>query len=115
MRTGPRANHLFCFVALAVSVPCLAGEAHEVHAGDFMGPEACAKCHPRHYQEWRGSAHAYSTVDPLVQACNRLALKETGGKIGSFCVNCHAPLAARTGEVRDTLDGVVLSPLARAG
>src|SRR6185295_18617117 len=61
------------------------------------------------------SAHAYSTVDPLVQACNRLALKETGGKIGPFCVNCHAAMATRIGEVRDSLEGKELSPLARAG
>jgi hypothetical protein len=92
-----------------------AGETDQFHAGDFQGPAACGRCHPQHYQEWRGSAHAYSTVDPLVQACNRLAQEETGGKIGSFCVNCHVPLGTRTGEVRDSLLGRQLSPLTQTG
>lgn len=76
-----------------------AGGAPRLHSGDFRGPESCAACHPRHYLEWRGSAHAYATVDPIFLACNRLAHEETRGEIGGFCIACHATLIARTGEL----------------
>jgi cytochrome c554/c'-like protein/dockerin type I repeat protein len=113
--SGTPAGALGILAILLAGPPLRAGEAVKFQHRDFQGPEACAQCHPRHYQEWRGSPHAYSTVDPLVQACNRLALEETGGKIGSFCVNCHAPLGTRTGEVQDALDGKELSALVRSG
>ena len=46
----------------------------------FDGPESCAKCHPRQYLEWRGSAHAYALVDPIFLACNKNAQEQTGGE-----------------------------------
>jgi len=83
--------------------------------GDFQGPLACAKCHPQHYQEWRGSAHAYSTQDPIFQALHQRAREETEGKIGAFCVKCHTPLAVRTGEFSEAFDVGKVSPLAQRG
>jgi len=74
------------------SAPCFTSR-------DFRGPEFCRTCHPRHYMEWRGSAHAYATTDPIFQACNRKAHEDTGGEIGGLCIGCHAPLVARTGEL----------------
>ncbi|MCB9597646.1 MAG: hypothetical protein H6719_33315 [Sandaracinaceae bacterium] len=45
---------------------------------------ACAACHPRHADEWRGSAHAAAARDPLF-------LQEHSGD--PFCTDCHAPRA----------------------
>ena len=56
--------------------------------GDFQPAEACKTCHPRHYEEWRGSMHAYAITDPVFHAMHRLAQKETGGAIGNFCIGC---------------------------
>jgi len=55
------------------------------------GPEAaldaraCARCHARHADEWKRSAHARAHVDPLYQ-------QEWSGD--PFCSDCHAPRAA---------------------
>ena len=93
-----------------------AGEDDDPHDGEeFQGPESCAPCHPRHYLEWRGSAHAYAAVDPLVDACNRRALAETGGRIGAFCAGCHSPVGVRSGELRDDIDLRKASAKARQG
>jgi hypothetical protein len=67
-----------------------------------MDPETCAKCHKKHYQEWSGSMHAYAADDPLFLAMNKRGQREAG--IGKFCVNCHAPMAVRTGATEDGLN-----------
>lgn len=73
---------------------------------DFQPAEACKTCHPQHYEEWRGSMHAYSITDPVFHAMHRLAQKETEGAIGDFCIGCHAPVGTGTGEVKSS----ILSP-----
>ena len=105
------------YLALAFLVPREAVTEGEprLSKGDFQGPRACAKCHPQHYQEWRGSAHAYSTRDPIFQALHERARKETNGKIGAFCVRCHTPVAARTGEFSETFDVDSVSLVAQHG
>lgn len=67
-------------------------------------PEACASCHPDHFREWSGSMHAYASDDPVFIAMNARAQRETGGAVGSFCVDCHAPMAVRTGATQDGLN-----------
>jgi hypothetical protein len=68
----------------------------------LMDPETCATCHPNQYAEWQGSMHAYASDDPLFVAMNARGQREAN--IGSFCVNCHAPLAVRTGATSDGLN-----------
>jgi len=68
----------------------------------LMDPESCAKCHQKHYQEWSGSMHAYAADDPLFVAMNKRGQREA--QIGKFCVNCHAPMAVRTGATEDGLN-----------
>lgn len=70
----------------------------------LMDPETCKECHQDHYQEWSGSMHAYASTDPIFLAMNARGQKETGGTLGSFCVNCHAPLAVREGKTTDGTD-----------
>jgi len=31
-------------------------------------PEACKDCHPKHYESWSGSMHAYASDDPNTDA-----------------------------------------------
>lgn len=58
--------------------------------------EDCAECHPNHVAEWEISPHAYATADPVFHAMSRLGQKETNGKLGQFCVQCHAPVGLAT-------------------
>lgn len=70
----------------------------------LLDPAACRDCHPAHYREWAGSMHAYASQDPVFLAMNRRGQEETGGQLGSFCVNCHAPLALKEGWTSDGLN-----------
>ena len=73
----------------------------------LMDPATCAECHQKQYAEWSGSMHAYASDDPLFVALNQRAQDEA--QLGNFCVNCHAPMAART---KATSDGTNLASLA---
>lgn len=46
--------------------------------------------------------------DPVFVAMNARGQRDTDGKLGTFCVNCHAPMAVRDGM---TTDGLNLSTL----
>ncbi|HXJ19033.1 MAG TPA: multiheme c-type cytochrome [Polyangia bacterium] len=62
---------------------------------ELMDPAACQTCHPTQFQQWSGSMHAYATDDPVFRAMNARAQRESNGTLGTFCVNCHAPVAVR--------------------
>src|SRR4051794_6171905 len=68
-------------------------------------PETCRDCHPKQYQEWSGSMHAYATDDPLFVAMNKMGQQ---ANIGSFCVKCHAPMA-----VHETINSGSIDNLAK--
>jgi hypothetical protein len=70
----------------------------------LMDPDACKDCHPKHYEEWSGSMHAYAADDPVFIAMNKRGQRETNGQLGDFCVKCHAPMAVRTGATTDGLN-----------
>src|SRR5690606_12102124 len=70
----------------------------------LQDPETCAECHPDHYREWLGSMHAYAAEDPVFRAMNARGQRETGGALGDFCVQCHAPVAVALGLTEDGLD-----------
>jgi hypothetical protein len=55
--------------------------------------------------------HAYASDDPVFLAMNARGQRETGGELGAFCVNCHAPMAVRDGL---TADGLNLDEVPRA-
>lgn len=76
---------------------------------DLRDPQVCAECHPDHVQQWSGSMHAYAAEDPVFRALNALGQEETGGELGDFCVQCHAPVAVELGL---TADGTNLDEVA---
>ncbi|MCP4873290.1 MAG: hypothetical protein GY898_31755 [Proteobacteria bacterium] len=82
---------------------------------ELLDPEACADCHQEHYRQWSGSMHAYAAEDPVFVAMNERGQEETDGDLGTFCIQCHAPMAVELGltddglnmdEVPDMLEGV---------
>ena len=58
-------------------------------------PNTCKTCHPKHYDQWSGSMHAYASDDPVFVAMNARGQREA--QLGTFCVNCHAPMAVELG------------------
>jgi hypothetical protein len=70
----------------------------------LQDPETCGECHATHYAQWAGSMHAYAADDPLFIAMNARGQRETGGALGQFCVQCHAPLAVKLGATKDGLN-----------
>jgi hypothetical protein len=114
--TGARLRPFIWTCALSL-VACRAGigaqASDEVDASDLTGglsreqlrdPEVCKDCHRDHYSEWSGSMHAYSAKDPVFVAMNKRGQRETHGKLGDFCIRCHAPMAVVDHRSKDGLN-----------
>ena len=93
---------LAAFSLAGCSSPERSGLVTAVSDDALMDPESCAGCHPKAYQEWASSLHAYAADDPLFLAMNRRGQREA--QIGPFCVRCHAPMAVRTNATQDGLN-----------
>ncbi len=93
-RTGP--------IGKSTSIP--SSTAPEIPAEQLRDPTTCSECHQQTFQEWSGSMHAYSSVDPVFRAMNARGQKETNGELGDFCVKCHAPMAVARGLTTDGLN-----------
>jgi len=65
---------------------------------DFPSAKECKACHPKQYQEWSRSMHAYAQHSPIFEAFNLTLIERTGGTIGTFCSRCHTPLGTALGE-----------------
>jgi hypothetical protein len=118
-----RCRHLPLTAAAALAAPLGCGGDHAVlgdrsvvgtsvdSGRDPLDPESCAGCHADHFRAWSGSMHAYASDDPVFVAMNARAQRETAGALGTFCVRCHAPIAAALGA---TPDGLNLARLPRS-
>jgi hypothetical protein len=101
------ANRAALLCALSLSVACSSDDTpgNETYSREkLLDPKTCGECHPKHYEEWSGSMHAYASTDPVFRAMNQRGQEETEGKLDKFCVNCHAPLAVQEGATTDGLD-----------
>jgi hypothetical protein len=99
-------------VAAGTIVACAGNEPAPVPTmsrEQLMDPLTCAGCHQKQYNQWASSMHAYAADDPLFLAMNARGQREAN--IGDFCVQCHAPMAVRTGA---TVDGLNLGSLPRS-
>ncbi|MEZ6089896.1 MAG: multiheme c-type cytochrome [Pirellulaceae bacterium] len=65
----------------------------------YPSAATCAKCHPKHYEEWRASSHSYSFVSPMFQVFEQTISDLSMGTVGYFCVRCHAPVATQMTQV----------------
>ena len=78
--------------------------ARRLSAEQLRDPATCSGCHQEHYRDWSGSMHAYAAEDPVFLAMNRRGQRETNGALGTFCVQCHAPVAVAEGLTSDGLN-----------
>ena len=67
----------------------------------MLDATTCQACHVDHYAKWAASMHAYASDDPIFLAMNARGQRETGGRLGAFCVKCHAPMALAEGATTD--------------
>jgi hypothetical protein len=69
----------------------------------LLDPENCKDCHPKHYDEWSASMHAYASRDPVFIAMNK-RMQEQVPENAQFCVQCHAPMALRENKITNFAD-----------
>ncbi|MDP6447242.1 MAG: multiheme c-type cytochrome, partial [Pirellulaceae bacterium] len=65
---------------------------------DFPSAKECGACHPRQFEQWSRSMHAYAQHSPVFEAFNLTLVERTGGTIGTFCSRCHTPIGTALGE-----------------
>jgi Cytochrome c554 and c-prime len=92
---------------LLIALSCIAScgsdtDAPPLTPAQLMDPENCKDCHPKHYEEWSTSMHAYASRDPVFIAMNKRGQEEA--QLGKFCVQCHAPMAVRENAIADFSD-----------
>jgi hypothetical protein len=92
--------------ALAVLTVACGDDGAARPIAELQDPQTCNGCHPKHFQQWSGSMHAYASEDPVFVAMNQRGQRETGGTLGTFCVKCHAPMAVELGLT----DGTTFDP-----
>lgn len=89
----------------------------KLSVAELQNPETCKACHPKHYEQWSGSMHAYAADDPVFVAMNKRGQRETNGELGDFCLKCHAPMALELGlasaATAASFDPNTLPPAAR--
>ena len=104
-------------LALLVVIAAACGDNPKLPVAQLEDPSTCMQCHPNHYQQWSGSMHAYSSDDPVFLAMNKRGQRETQGQLGTFCLQCHAPMAVALGLYDNTnaadFDPTTLPPTAR--
>ncbi|HEU0031294.1 MAG TPA: multiheme c-type cytochrome [Kofleriaceae bacterium] len=107
-------NRVVCVVLLVAGIAACGDDGEVFAVEKLRDPNTCMECHPQHFQQWSGSMHAYASDDPVFVAMNKRGQRETGGKLGDFCLKCHAPMALELGLASGaTFDPATLPPEAR--
>jgi hypothetical protein len=65
---------------------------------DFPSARECSTCHPKQFEEWSRSMHAYAQHSPVFEAFNLTLQERTSGTLGTFCTRCHTPVGTALGE-----------------
>jgi hypothetical protein len=84
-----------------IALVAACGEDPKLPVEKLQDPATCLECHPQHHQEWSASMHAYATDDPVFVAMEKRGQRDTNGALGTFCVQCHAPMALVNGTITD--------------
>ncbi|HEU4615255.1 MAG TPA: multiheme c-type cytochrome, partial [Kofleriaceae bacterium] len=90
------------------------GDEPKYDLAKLQNPETCKECHPKHYDQWSGSMHAYASDDPVFLAMNKRGQRDTNGALGDLCIKCHAPMALELGLAKGAdFDPATLPPEAK--
>jgi tetratricopeptide (TPR) repeat protein len=96
----------------------LVGLAHAAEIGGgatlLRGERECLPCHAGVVEQWRASAHRFSSLDnPYYAASFDVMLADRGPVEAAFCAGCHDPALVANGLLSARIDKT--SPGARAG
>ncbi len=61
--------------------------------------EVCGSCHRAIHEAWKRSGHAAAMESRLFQDALAVAEEELGSGVRKQCLECHSPLAIRTGDL----------------
>ena len=64
----------------------------------YPSANTCKVCHPKHYDEWSVSQHAYAQLSPVYMAMQRTINAATSNTNGDFCIRCHNQVGMNLGE-----------------
>ena len=66
--------------------------AHNKALADAQYPSArvCGECHPKQFDQWSISSHAYAAVSPMFNKFEQTINDISRGTVNYFCVRCHA-------------------------
>ncbi len=80
--------------------PASAFKQHEALFAESRFPSAttCATCHPKHFEEWAVSQHAYAQLSPVFVSMQAAINALTSGTNGDFCIRCHTPVGMNLDE-----------------
>ena len=106
-----------CADESSVGVPPSSPRADTIAALRRMvaSAEQCQPCHPKHYEEWSISMHAYAVHDPVFHALNERMLAGQPVVDDQFCMRCHTPFGSLFGETPPGAGFQQLSRVAREG
>jgi len=63
----------------------------------LSGSQSCGDCHSEIYEEWKASAHRWSSTDPFYRAVEGMMIKEMGQEATRYCAGCHDPISLLSG------------------
>ncbi|MGH9420512.1 MAG: multiheme c-type cytochrome, partial [Thermoanaerobaculia bacterium] len=66
----------------------------------YPSAKVCGECHPRQYEQWSISSHAYANVSPMFNKFEQRINDISRGTVNYFCVRCHASVGTALGEPR---------------
>lgn len=80
-----------------IKKPAAAKDPHEGlwTEGCYPSAESCRACHPKQYEDWRASGHAYASVSPMFHRFEQAVTDLSQGTVGSFCMRCHSPVGTQ--------------------
>lgn len=67
----------------------------------YPSARVCGECHPKQFNEWSISSHAYAAVSPMFNKFEQRINDLSRGTLAYFCVRCHATVGTTLGETRD--------------
>ena len=73
-------------------------ETDEGYRSPYVSAKVCGECHPKHFDEWSVSPHAYAQLSPVFNAMHGKLVQLNNGTLGDFCIRCHTPVGMNLNE-----------------
>lgn len=105
-------------IALSLTAASAAAQQKQLAESDFTSARQCGACHQEIYEQWSTSMHSRAATDSVYRYVVSQALEQTEGRLKSFCLPCHLPIASVTGgleHISAPIDWESFSPLALEG